>query len=189
LSSGLDSTTITALAAETSSSLRTVTLGFEEFRGTPNDETPLAEQVAAQYGARHQTVWVNKQDFRDNFARVMSAMDQPSCDGINSFFISHAASQAGLKVALSGLGGDELFGSYPSFRDVPRIVGALGVGRLAPVLGRAFRCVSAPVLRRLTSPKYAGLLEYGGTYGGAYLLRRGMFMPWELPDLLDPEMV
>src|SRR5439155_19804038 len=79
--------------------------------------------------------------------------------------------------------------SYPSFRDVPRIVGALGVGRLAPVLGRAFRYVSAPVLRRLTSPKYAGLLEYGGTYGGAYLLRRGLFMPWELPDLLDGEMV
>ncbi len=49
--------------------------------------------------------------------------------------------------------------------------------------------ISAPLLNHLTSPKYAGIFEYGGSYGGAYLLRRGMFMPWELPGLLDPEMV
>src|SRR5439155_8996607 len=52
-----------------------------------------------------------------------------------------------------------------------------------------FRLVTAPAMKRLTSPKYAGLLEYGSTYGGAYLLRRGMFMPWELPELLDPDLV
>src|SRR5438552_17085 len=71
LSSGLAITTLTALASESSSSLRTVTLGFEEFRGTLDDETPLAAQVAAQYGARHQTIWVSKNDFRDNFALLM----------------------------------------------------------------------------------------------------------------------
>jgi len=49
--------------------------------------------------------------------------------------------------------------------------------------------VSAPVLRRLTSPKYAGLLEYGGDYGGAYLLSRSMMMPYELPDVLDADLV
>ena len=57
-----------------------------------------------------------------------------------------------------------------------------------PILGRAFRLVSAPILRHFTSPKYAGLLEYGSNYGGAYLLRRGLFMPWELPQVLDGEM-
>jgi asparagine synthase (glutamine-hydrolysing) len=191
LSSGLDSSTLTALAAENSASLRTVTLGFQEFRGTPDDETPLAEQVAAHYGARHQTIWVSKQDFQDSFPRLMQAMDQPSCDGVNSFFISHAAAQAGLKVALSGLGGDELFGGYPSFRQIPRTVRLLKRFN-APTLHRfsaAFRLVSAPLLKRMTSPKYAGLLEYGGTYGGAFLLRRGMFMPWELPDVLDADLV
>ena len=191
LSSGLDSTTVAALAAEQGGTLRTVTLGFEEFRGTSNDEVPLAEQVAAQYGARHQTVWVGKHDFRDNFDRIMQAMDQPSCDGINSFFVSFAAAHAGLKVALSGLGGDELFGGYPSFREIPRTVRLLNPFSISAFQGfsRSFRLLSAPVLRRFTSPKYASLLEYGGTYGGAYLLRRGMFMPWELPDVLDPDLV
>ena len=189
LSSGLDSTVLTALAAETSATLRTVTLGFEEFRGTPDDETPLAEKVAAQYGAQHQTIWINKQDFRDNFARLMQAMDQPSCDGINSYFISRAAAQAGLKVALSGLGGDELFGGYPSFTQIPRLVSRLKRVSGWPSFNRSARTVSAPLVNRLTSPKYAGLLEYGGTYGGAYLLRRSMFMPWELPQVLDVEMI
>src|SRR5204862_5908234 len=96
-----------------------------------------------------------------------------------------------LKVAISGLGGDELFGSYPSFRDIPRSVQFLRPFS-TPSLQRfnsLFRLVTAPAMKRLTSPKYAGLLEYGSTYGGAYLLRRGMFMPWELPEILDPDLV
>jgi asparagine synthase (glutamine-hydrolysing) len=55
-------------------------------------------------------------------------------------------------------------------------------------LGRLFRRVSAPLLKQFISPKYAGLLEYGGSYAGAYLLRRGLFMPWELPEVMDPDL-
>ena len=79
------------------------------------------------------------------------------------------------------MGGDELFGGYPSFRDVP------GMHRWiprAPSLGRALRAFSGPLLSRVTSPKFAGLLEYGSSYAGAYLLRRALHMPWELPRLL-----
>ena len=189
LSSGLDSATITALAAESSSSLRTVTLGFKEYRGSANDEVPLAEQVARQYGTQHQTVWVGKKDFSDQFVRVLNAMDQPSCDGVNTFLVSLAAARAGLKVALSGVGGDELFGSYPSFQEIPRAVSLLRPFSHCQPLGAALRVVSAPFLKHMTSPKYAGLLEYGGDYGGAYLLRRGTFMPWELPEILDADLV
>ena len=57
-----------------------------------------------------------------------------------------------------------------------------------PGLGRTIRKFSAPLISRYTSPKYAGLLEYGTTLGGAYLLRRGLYLPWELPKVLDPEM-
>jgi asparagine synthase (glutamine-hydrolysing) len=188
LSSGLDSTTIAALAAETGGPLRTVTLGFEEFKGTANDETPLAEQVACRYGARHETVWVTRRDFENDLDHLLQAMDQPSSDGVNTYFISKVAAQAGLKVALSGLGGDELFGGYPSFHQIPRAVSALRPWHVPAWLGRGFRVLSGPVLKRLTSPKYAGLLEYGGEYGGAYLLRRGMFMPWELPEILDADL-
>jgi asparagine synthase (glutamine-hydrolysing) len=111
-------------------------------------------------------------------------MDQPSIDGINTWFVAKMAAQQGLKVALSGIGGDELFGSYPSFLQVPRL--RSGVAALAgwPAIGRTLRRGLAPVGALLPSPKYAGLAEYGGTLAGAYLLRRSLFMPWELPALM-----
>jgi asparagine synthase (glutamine-hydrolysing) len=189
LSAGLDSTTIAALAAEAGGRLRTVTLGFEEFRGTELDETPLAELVARQVGADHTTVWVTRSDFANERDRLFDRMDQPSTDGVNSYFVARAAAAAGLKVVLSGLGGDELFGGYPSFRELPRVVAALGAIPFTASLGRAVRVLSGPILRHVTSPKYAGVLEYGGDYAGAYLLRRGMFMPWELSRVLDRDLV
>jgi asparagine synthase (glutamine-hydrolysing) len=191
LSSGLDSTTITALAAEAGhvSQLHTITLGFNEYRGTPNDEVPMAELVAACYGTSHQTTWVSSTDFEASLQKMLAAMDQPSIDGVNTYFVSRAAAASGMKVALSGVGGDELFAGYPSFKDLPRIVALFGIGSSFPRASRAFRMMSAPLLNRLTSPKLAGMFEYGGTYAGAYLLRRGMFMPWELPLVLDPDLV
>lgn len=189
LSAGLDSTTVAALASEIGGQLRTVTLGFEEYRGTDQDETPLAAAVAERYGARHDTVWVARTDFHAELDRLVDRMDQPTIDGVNSYFVARAAAQAGLKVALSGLGGDELFGGYPSFRHLPRVVSVVGKIPLAAPIGRGLRAASAPVLRRWTSPKYAGVLEYGGTFPGAYLLRRGLFLPWELSSVLDEDLV
>jgi len=188
LSSGVDSTTLAALAAEEGGSLQTVTLGFEEYKGTPNDETPLAEQVAHTYGTNHQTVWVTRRDFQDRLEHLFWSMDQPTFDGVISYWVSGAAQQSGLKVALSGLGGDELFGGYPSFRQIPPLVRVLRPLHPLKPLTRGFRMISAPALKRWTSPKYAGLLEYGGSYAGAYLLRRGLFMPWELPNVMDSDM-
>lgn len=190
LSAGLDSSTLAALAKEVSkTSLHTVTLGFKEFQGTSNDEAPLAELIAQHYSTLHQTRWVTKEDFQREYQRLLDAMDQPSTDGVNSYFVSKAASESGLKVAISGLGGDELFGGYPSFQQIPRIAKTFAPFQSIPSLGKGFCYLSAPILKHFTSPKYAGLLQYGGTYGGAYLLRRGMFMPWELPELLDGDMV
>lgn len=182
LSAGIDSTTLAALAAECGGTLRTVTLGFEEYRGTASDETILAERVARQYGARHQTVWISRDDFQDAFEDFIDAMDQPSIDGLNTWLVSRAAAQLGLKVALSGLGGDEFFGGYPSFRQLPQIHRLARPLAGMPGLGKLARQLSAPLLRRFTSEKYAGLLEYGATWQGAYLLRRALRMPWELKD-------
>lgn len=189
LSSGLDSATLTALASELQGRLRTVTLGFEEYRGTPNDETPLAEAIARQYGTSHTTVWVRRQEFEQEFDRLVRRMDQPSIDGINTYFVAKAAAESGLKVALSGLGGDELFGGYPSFRQIPRLVALVGKIPSANTVGRILRQIAEPVVGRVTSPKYSSLIEYGGDVAGAYLLRRGLFLPWELEQKLDPELL
>lgn len=189
LSAGRDSATLTALAAEDHDRLQTVTLGFDAFRGGLEDEVPGAERLAERYNTSHQTVWVTQQDFADAHDDLLIAMDQPTIDGVNSYFVSRAARQAGLKVAVSGVGGDELFGGYPSFQEIPKLVSAVGSVPGAASIGRGFRAIAAPVIESFTSPKYAGVLEYGTDYGGAYLLRRGLYMPWELPSVLDPDLV
>jgi asparagine synthase (glutamine-hydrolysing) len=188
-SAGLDSSAITALASESpTAQLSTITLGFEEYRGTADDETPLAAQVAQRYGTEHSTRWLARGEFEADLERVIAAMDQPSTDGVNTYFVAQAAHQMGLKAALSGVGGDELFGGYSSFRQVPALAAAWG--RMIPrTITRTLRAGLAPALGRITSPKYAGLLEYAGTYGGAYLLRRALFMPWEIAQVLAPETV
>lgn len=190
LSAGLDSTTLAALATDCALERRprTVTLGFAEFTGTPKDEVPLAEMVAAHYGTRHTTVRVTAADFATNRHRILDDMDQPSVDGVNTWFVARAAAQSGLKVVLSGLGGDELFAGYGSFREIPRLVGALERFHAVPGFGAGARMLTAPWIGRIASPKWAGLLEYGTSYGGAYLLRRGLFMPWELDQVLGSDM-
>ena len=120
LSSGLDSTTLTALATEIlGSRLRTITLAFEEYRGSEADEAPLWRTLARQLGTDHETRWISRKEFRADFAAMLKAMDQPTIDGVNTYFVSKAAKQAGLKAVLSGLGGDELFGGYRGFTTDP----------------------------------------------------------------------
>lgn len=194
LSAGIDSGALVGLMTELlntqSSALSTITLAFAEFRDTHTDEAPLAETVARHYGVNHTTRIVGEQEFRDDLPKILAAMDQPSNDGINTWFVSKAASEAGLKVAVSGVGGDELFGGYPSFQDIPRWVRLLWLPGHLPGLGALMEQVQAAFAPLFPSihPKAAGILRYGGTYPGAYLLRRGIFLPSELPALIGKEL-
>src|SRR5215475_6873478 len=97
-------------------------------------EAPLADEVARLYGTRHTTRLVTQSEFNADLPRFVEAMDQPSIDGINTWFVSKAAHELGLKVAISGLGGDELFGGYPSFRDIPRWMKSLSLPARIPGL-------------------------------------------------------
>lgn len=187
LSAGLDSTMLAACASKLGS-LRTLTLGFSEYANSVHDEAVLAGAVADSLNASHTLHRISAADFANDREHLLAAMDQPSIDGINTWFVAKAAAQQGLKVALSGIGGDELFGSYPSFTQLPKLLKALRGFTASPLIGRAVRKSLSVLSGALPSPKYAGLLEYGGTLGGAYLLRRGLFMPWEIAALLGRDM-
>jgi asparagine synthase (glutamine-hydrolysing) len=191
LSGGIDSGALVGLMRDAGQhDIQAVTLAFGEFRGRHEDEAPLADEVARLYGARHVTRVVTREEFEADLPRIIEAMDQPSIDGVNTWFVSKAARELGLKVALSGLGGDELLGGYPSFRDIPRWVRFFGLPGSLPLLGKAARVAAQPLVAALgASPKSAGMLELGGSYAGAYLLRRGLFMPWELGQVLASDVV
>ena len=117
-------------------------------------------------------------------------MDQPSIDGVNAWFVAKATNEAGLKVALSGIGGDELLAGYPGFDDLPRWRRLLGPLAAIPGLGRLSRIMLRALAPNFCEnhPKAAGLLEFSGSWADAYLLRRGLFLPYELTTLLDPAM-
>lgn len=189
LSAGLDSGALMAHAhAVAGPGLPAITLGFKEFAGTPEDEAPLAAMVAARCGADHAVAMVCPEDFQAAEDGFLAAMDQPSLDGANTYLVSAAAAARGWKVALSGLGGDELLGGYPSFSQVPRLVRALAPLAATPGLGQAARAAMAPLLARTAAPKWAGLLEYGTSIPDAWLLRRAVHMPWELGNVIPPEL-
>lgn len=189
LSAGIDSGALLGTMAGLGATGTTaVTLAFAEFEGLSVDEAPLAAEVALRYGARHIVRTVDRAEFEADLPAILDAMDLPTIDGINTWFVAKAAREAGVKVALSGLGADECFGGYPSFRELPRSVHWLRPISWIPGLGSLARhCVSAVIRAGLPlHPKTAGLLQYGGTWAGAYLLRRSVYMPWELKDLLEP---
>ena len=156
-----------------------------------SDEAPLAALTAKRYGARHIVRYVREKEFHNDLPAILDAMDQPTIDGVNTWFVSKAAKEAGLKVVMSGLGGDEALAGYPSFVDLPSwrrrfglFAGIPGFGALA----RNLLAAGAPSFAA-ANPKAAGFLEYAGTWAGAYLLRRGLFLPHELRTVLDPDFV
>jgi asparagine synthase (glutamine-hydrolysing) len=191
LSAGIDSGAILGLAREAGQKRRAITLTFDEFRGSASDEAPLAMEVARRYGAEHVVRSIGRTEFERDLAAITEAMDQPSIDGVNTWFVAKAAREAGLKVALSGLGGDELLAGYPSFRDVPRWRRTFGAVAALPGAGVAARRILGAVAPRLVrdNPKALGMIEHSGSWGGAYLLRRGLFLPHELDGFLDRELV
>ena len=133
LSAGVDSGSLVGLMKDAGQEdIRSVTLAFEEFRGQEEDEAPLAEQVAKQYGTHHTTRLVSRKEFHEEVPRILESMDQPSIDGVNTWFVSKAARELGLKVAISGLGGDELFGGYPSFHRHPALGSTIAIPSKIP---------------------------------------------------------
>jgi asparagine synthase (glutamine-hydrolysing) len=166
LSSGLDSSAIAALAARVQPDICSFTLAFP---GTRYDEAPLARVVAGRCGTRHREVPLDGAAVLERLDQALAALDQPTMDGINTYFVSWAAREVGLKVALSGLGGDELFAGYRTFADTPKLERLMRLAWFAP----------AP-LRRALAPVLRGLLAQKSGSDGA----RKAMDAWLSPDAL-----
>jgi len=119
LSGGIDSSAIANLAQKTSGgAVNTFTLTFEEQK---YNEAPMAQKVADAIGTHHRELLLTEGHFTSGLELALESLDQPTFDGLNSYYMSHAVREAGLKVALVGTGGDELFGGYRTFRDLPAV--------------------------------------------------------------------
>jgi asparagine synthase (glutamine-hydrolysing) len=129
LSGGLDSSTIVGLMARTKSEVRTFSIGFNE---ASYDESSYARWVAKYFQTDHHSILLGPQDFSNWLEAGLAGMDQPTFDGLNTYFVSRAARENGLTVALSGLGGDELFGGYPFFRSAPLLARFAQAMRVLP---------------------------------------------------------
>jgi asparagine synthase (glutamine-hydrolysing) len=167
LSSGLDSSAIAALAARAQRGIQSFTLSFPD---TPYDEAPLAGIVAKRAGTKHTEIPLRGEDMLSRLGEALSALDQPTMDGINTYFVSWAAREVGLKVALSGLGGDELFAGYRTFVDTPKLARLELASRFIP---GAIRRVSAPVIGAFVGQR--------GTADAARKARDTWLMPDALP--------
>jgi asparagine synthase (glutamine-hydrolysing) len=182
LSGGIDSTALVALASlHASNGLRTFSISFDDPKF---DEGNIAARTAQHFGAQHSDWRLDSATARKLLATFLKSLDQPSIDGFNSFCVSRLAHESGLKVVLSGLGGDEVFGGYGSFRRVPRMV---HVSRQLNLLWPLRAGVGGILQARYSSARIARLgcfLQEAPTTAAAYWCMRGIFTPHEVQVLL-----
>ena len=190
LSGGLDSSTIVALmravGGEDRADLHTFSIGFDRDRFS---ETEFAEIVAEEFDTVHHDETITAADVREEMDDIVAAMDQPTVDGVNTYFVSKLAADAGMKVVLSGLGGDELFYGYPSFDQVagwyPKAKRLYTLPRALrqPVAGAIDR--SGRVLGDATAGKVADAVRSDTPFGASYLTARGLFTSKQRRALLS----
>lgn len=172
LSGGIDSGIVALLANNSGKAINTLSVYFDNHFFS---EKKYQDILLAKMECNHNQFLLKESEFNQNLSAVLQAMDQPSSDGINTWFISRYAKQNGLKAVLSGIGSDELFGGYPSFDRVQKV---LFLEKLPKQLLETGKYTGLRKLRRM------GYLSLGGTVG-KYLFLRGQFIPSEIARYLN----
>ncbi len=190
LSGGVDSSAVTALAVRAGGQrVKTFHIGFAE---AGFDESAYARRVAGALGTEHLELQLTQDRFRGDLGAALDSLDQPTFDAINTYFVSRLVREAGFTVALAGTGGDELFGGYSSFVDLPR---GRRVGRAAGLLPGSILARAADLVRRWNRGdpdgvprqtrwgKLADVLATGGDELGLYQVSYGLYTQEFLAEL------
>ena len=182
LSGGIDSSALAALAREvTTGPVRTFNISFDEAK---YDESPHARAVAQALGTEHTDVRLTQAAYREGLDDALASIDQPTFDGVNTYFVSRAVRREGITVALAGTGGDELFGGYSSFKELPLARDAAAMAEVVPEKARA--ALAKLVTRAATGEpgeirpqtrwgKLEDLLATGGGLYEAYLVSYAIY--------------
>ncbi len=191
LSSGVDSSAVANLARRANGGVHTFTLAFES---AEISEGPAAREIAEAIGSEHREIVLSEREFAERLPTALDGLDQPTFDGLNSYFMSRAIRDAGFKVVLAGTGGDELFGGYQSFRALPALKRWLGRSRLLPkelvaspaewALRAKRGAASIPPQTRWA--KLPDMIRRGDDLIGLYQLAYSLFLPNFQRRLLDP---
>jgi len=176
LSGGIDSSALVSILSRSGIIPSTFSIVFRE---ADFSESQHSRAVAAKFGTDHHEITVSQTDVLATIPAALSAMDLPTIDGINTYFVSQETRRAGVKVALSGLGGDEVFAGYSSFRTVPRMERFTGFWKHVPSIvrrpvGSAFAAL-APMNDQ--NRKLASLARDNGRVTHPYFLSRMLFTP------------
>lgn len=195
LSGGVDSSALANLAKKISRApVQTFTLAFEE---EEYNEGTIARRIARTIGTQHQEVVLTEQHFIAQLDSALDSLDQPTFDGLNSYYMSHAVRQAGFKVALVGTGGDELFGGYTSFRDLPALlrlstrskwIPLWGCVALAKLVSSAMQGSSGAIPQQTRWAKLPEMVRRGGDLLSLYQLAYALFLPDFRQELLGDAM-
>jgi asparagine synthase (glutamine-hydrolysing) len=196
LSGGVDSSVMANLAQRAAQRpIHTFTLAFEE---REFNEGPIARRIAAAIGTQHHEVVLTEGRFVENLEAALDSLDQPTFDGLNAYYMSHAIRSAGFTVALSGTGGDELFGGYTSYRDLPVLQ---RWSRCAAWVPRGLQVAAATLatwpLRRSGGAvppqtrwaKLPEMVRHGDDLLALYQLAYALFLPGFQRELLAPGFV
>lgn len=195
LSGGIDSSAIASLASHVAAGrVHTFHISFDE---AAYDESRFAREVAERLGTLHTDVRLTAERFRRDLEVALASIDQPTFDHVNSYFVSRAVREAGMTVALAGTGGDELFGGYRSFREVPRLaslsrwLGWSATGRRGGLAGLAMRALAGRngrVPPQTRTGKLVDVLAARGRLPELYQVKYALFTADFQRDLLgDPD--
>ena len=180
LSGGIDSSAILSAATDAGASgLNTYTVRFDH----RSSEHEYAKLVASTFGATHHELVLDASRIVADLPRILARLDQPTLDAVNAYYVSAAVAETGIKAVLSGSGGDEMFGGYPSFRRLPAAM--RWKRRLQPLVPAMTPAVSAVLPERLTE-RWRHFMSGNGRMDAAYRTQRGLYMPAEVERLAGP---